>query len=475
MELMPTEMPMHNPKKILIIRPDAIGDMALTMPAIQAIKECYPDSHITVWAAKLNAQLIDDVPWVNALIYSPPLNTFKEWRTAIGWLRSFQFDVAVHFYCEAKPVWLTYFARIPMIIGDKAKLGLWWPLRKHGLFYKSFDQPKHVVEYNFLLLKPLGIVLDQKRKYPYTAPPAAIEAAENILSAAGRNPNKPLIGIHLGVGFGNRPIRPEKYADYITSLKQVCDVDIILTGNSDRERKFRDILISKIQTPVMDLVGKLTLKQLMGIISKCIVYVSVDTGPFHLASALNIPQLALFPSKKVKPLSWGPWRNPHLMIRHARECAYDCPHENCPYDICSDAIPVSEMVEKTQRLLNGEGITGAQAQFEYWFEYSMTILILYDRATEPAARTYSAQLKSWGLDAVSAELTDPLLFQIILKNDVSIIHNLTFRRKLYLFWLSQRATAKLHNPPLIVNQFLNPDNKSDTIEYYRREFEKKWL
>jgi len=467
-------LPIEKIQKILIIRPDAIGDMVLTLPAIKAIKTVYPNKHITVLASRYNARIIEHLPYIDDILYDRPVQNWHDFRHYVKNLKNGSYDLAIHFYSETKTAWTAFWASIPYHIGDKAKLGLWPIFCKYGLFYKSFDQPKHVVEYNFLLLKPLGITLPPENKIELVPPPDTRVKAKEKLRSLGRRNRLPLIGIQVGVGFGNRPVTPKKYASYIMELRKQQDVDILVTGYTEKEIvacKAIEKQVSSSLIPILDA----SIQELMGLISECDVFVSVDTGPFHLAAGIGVPQLAIFPSRKVKPLSWAPWRNRHFIVRESHVCPHFCPHEGCPLDICSDALSVSDMVNKTLRLLQGGGYEKPLEQFEYWFTTSMPVLILYDTFTEKAAKRLLSLLREWNFHAWLAPVDSSDLYTILTRHDIAIVHNLSARRRMYLFWLSQKVNAFLHNPPLVIHTTRYPLLKSALIEYYRTCFEKKWI
>ena len=455
--------------RILIIRPDAIGDMVLTLPAIAAIKRQYPNSHITLMASPYNAAVLDPKP---AYIDEILLDWFKLGKAEgtrgfwkyVRFLRSQKFDLAIHFYSETNTAWVCYFAGIPYHIGDTAKLGLWPVFRKHGVFLKTFDQTKHVMEYNFQLLRPLGVRLEEQPQFRLDVSDVNRQCAIDLLRQAGRRPGVPLIGVQIGVGFGNRPIEPEKYAEFMTQLSQSMDVDFCVIPHTDREKQFRDRLRAATSASILNIEGT-TIGELIGLISYYDLFVSVDTGPFHIASSLGVPQLAIFPSKKVKPTRWAPWRNRHFIVRESRICPHFCPHEGCPLTVCSDAIQVADMADKAVRLLAGDGVTSAEDQFPYWFTRSMTVLIVYE--TEDAER-YRGRLAVDGIHSYILRFDDPNLKDKLVEWDITIIHNLSGKRRWRLWWIARRASLQLFNPPLLVN---GPGWDDDLIARYKARFE----
>ncbi len=454
-------------RRFLIIRPDAIGDMVLTIPCMIAIKRAFPDAHITVLAAPYNARILEPLPpFIDEVVLdwhrTGQIKSKRDRFRYIQFIRSKRFDVAVHFYSETETIWTCALAGIPIHLGDTAKIGLLPVLWRHGVFLKTFDQTKHVVEYNFQLLNPLGITLSDLDRLCLPVAPEYQEQADALLAQAGRRKDIPLVGIQIGVGFGNRPIEPEKYAAYVNALRKKIDIDVCVTPFSEKEKAFRDRLVANCDSPIIDLEGA-PLSTLMGLMTRYTVFVSVDTGPFHMGAAIGCPQLAIFPSRKVKPTRWAPWRNRHWIVRESGQCDQFCPHEGCKLTTCSDAIMVSDMVEKTLDLLKGGGVSSPSDQFHYWFKQSMAILVVSD--SDESATHYCQRLQSIGVRAIPYSGPVSPIGSLLLKHDITIIHNLTGRKKVALWWIARLSSLKLFNPPLVVNQ---PQFDTDIIETYRR-------
>ncbi|MFC1771273.1 glycosyltransferase family 9 protein, partial [Candidatus Margulisiibacteriota bacterium] len=284
-----------------------------------------------------------------------------------------------------------------------------------------------------------------------------------------------LIGIHLGVGAGNKALEPKKFAEYINLLQEKINCEVCITGYSEKEKKYRDEFVSEVKGRIIDLVGKTTIMELIGVFAVYDLYVGVDTGPFHLAASLGVPQLAIFPTRKVKPTRWAPWRNRHFIIRKSNSCPHFCPHEGCKLTICSDEIEIQEMIEKTISLLEGKGVSKAQEQFFHWFCYSMQILILYNKKTQVEALEYKEKLSELGFTAYARNICERKLYRYLLEKDINIIHNFTSRKKFKLFWTSLFVSLKLFNPPLIINKANRPVNKEQIIAFYKNKFGQKKL
>lgn len=465
-----TQIPIASLKKILIIRSDAIGDMALTLPAIKTLKDTYPHLHITILASPINAQLIEHLDYIDdILLKESPNGLVETWKYSRK-LKTFGFDCAIHFRTKGSVAWACKWA-IKYNIGHKNFLGLWPVYRRYGFWHRPHNRTQHVSEAFMQFLKPLGISCPNEYTLNIPVPDQWKTDAAALLTK--KRPNVPLICIHPGVGHGNRPVTPTQYIQYIQELRHHLDCDIVITGASSAEMDYKNQIIAADIPNIIDVAGKTTVKSLAGILSQCDAYVAVDTGPSHMATSIGVPQLAIFPSKRVKPLSWGPWNNRHFIIRNNHNCIHDCPHQHCPYDICSDDIDIHDMVQKTRQLLAGDGISGIDAQRRYWFKTCMNILILYDTQTQDDALTILATLKEWGIYCFAYDYRDPALKTCIREHDISIVHNLTKKRKLRLWLTCQNANKKLHHPPLLLHERPVMQSYSECVSDYIKHFSER--
>lgn len=493
-------IPTHKIRRVLIVRPDAIGDMVLTLPAIAALRHTYPHLHITLLGSRYTYDLVAPTGLFDTILIDKCRTGEARgwrgfWRYVIE-IRRMNFDAVVHFYSETPEVWLTVFAGIRYQIGDKAKLGLWPIFHKYGRFLKTFDQTKHVVEYNFQLLQSFGLTLDPETPLVSTLTPDQKTMGHQKLKDVGWDGQQSIVGFHLGVGGGNKAISVLKFINTIKTLHTEGHA-ICFTGHSQKEREDRDILLKQLDFPVLDLVGKTSLGELTGVLACWSLYIGVDTGPFHLAASMGVPQVAIFPTRRVKPTRWGPWRNRHELVREAYQCPHFCPHHSCPLTVCSDALQETDIIAKAKNVLAGGGHQHADEQFSSWFRNSMAVLILKNAKTLGHAMRLHAQLTEMGVRSQVTDITAPDLAEQLLAQDSTIIHNLTGQSRFKLFFLSQRMALKLFNPPLVVNGLpaLSADEttrrqrstpfesrfwkkntmaiENITLAYYKRLFEEK--
>jgi ADP-heptose:LPS heptosyltransferase len=295
-----------NFKNILIIRPDALGDMVLTLPAIHAVRKHFPDAKITVLARPYTRPLLENHPDVDQIIYD---YDFKKYN----------FDLSINFYNEFKDTFATFKAGIPYRIGDSSRILIGW--MNNLRVFRHFDNPnRHEIEFNFDLLAPLGIK-EAPDKPQIIIDPAALAKARTMLNSIGVKPGDRLAGLQVGAKT-SRVWNPAGFAGVADWLKKEKSYKVILLGGTeDKDRA--DTINALLDTPIPSLVGGLNIPELIAVISLLNFYLGMDTGPSQIAAALNIPMVMLFLNPKARPARWGPYKVRSLTV----ESTTDMPAE----------------------------------------------------------------------------------------------------------------------------------------------------
>jgi ADP-heptose:LPS heptosyltransferase len=296
-----------DPKRILWMPMDGLGDLIITLPALLALADRYPDAQIDVVVREAHAQLLRDlVPTVNLVLLElpgtpvrtrPSANTCEMMRLIVE-LRKNHYDVAVDVSG------LDTFRKLAYLSGAWVRVG---PQRSHR------DDPERA-NWSVLLTHPL--------KDPDPRAHTFEIAADVVESLGARRPTIDLyrnrIGLHghdeavdrllSGLGVAGRFAviqacsivsirnwRLDGFADVIDHLVERHHLSVLLTGGpSDREYNTRVLSRVTRQGLVRDVAGMLPLSALGALFSRAEIMVSVDTGPMHIAAAVRTPIVALF-------------------------------------------------------------------------------------------------------------------------------------------------------------------------------------
>lgn len=154
-------------------------------------------------------------------------------------------------------------------------------------------RPVHQVEYYLELVRGLGIEAAAGDALARIEPlPSTREKAAALLAAAGVAPGERLVGFAPGAAYGHaKRWPPERVAQVIAGLEATA---VLVGAAADRDtgRAIESSLPPGVR--VVNLIGRTTLRQLVGVVSRCAAFVSNDSGAMHVAAALGVPLTAIF-------------------------------------------------------------------------------------------------------------------------------------------------------------------------------------
>jgi heptosyltransferase III len=332
-----------NPQNILLIRPDRLGDLILSLPVAQVLRDRFPACRITYLAAPDPSEIAPMVEcvdnWIKDESSSGRISLFKLVRI----LRQGNFDLLI----ELKPSWRTatagYLSQIPVRIGTGRRF--------YSFFYNNRlnvqrrGSGKHQSDLDLALLKPLGINISGV--IPKLVLPGEFKIAAGKLVGESI---KEYIVIHPGSG-GSAPNWPVQYfGELAKMILRESNLGVIIAGIESNLGDFEGCL---------DLRGKTKLSELAGIVAGADMFISGSTGPLHLADALGTKSLTFFTRHvNVDANRWGPRRHPDgVMIPEGERCKFSDP-VHCS---CLEQITPREAFNKIRLILNinasGKAIT----------------------------------------------------------------------------------------------------------------------
>ena len=152
----------------------------------------------------------------------------------------------------------------------------------------------HQVQYYLDLVRGLDIEAGDDRPR-IRAHPATLAKADALLAAGGAPTGMPIVGFAPGAAYGHaKRWPPDRVAQVIAGLARQ-GVAALLVGAGDDRATGRAIESSlPPATPLVNLIGRTTLRQLVGVIARCRAFVSNDSGAMHVAAALDVPLTAIF-------------------------------------------------------------------------------------------------------------------------------------------------------------------------------------
>ena len=307
-------------KNILCIRPDNMGDLIMSGPAIRALKESY-DAQITMLTSsmakgiikhmpEIDDVIIFDLPWVKTAD-TPDPETFNR---VVSVIKERQFDAAVIFTVFSQnpqpTAMLAYLAGIPKILAYCREtpyhlINNWVPDKE------PYDMVKHQVRRDLDLVATVGAFTQNEKlkiKVDEDLPPTVA----GKLQETGLDLDKPWLLMHAGVSELKREYPLEQWAD---AGKQLIanGYQLILTG-STAERQLTDELAMQIGAGSFSAGGLFTLAQFICLVKQAPLLVSVNTGTIHIAAAVGTPVVVLYAQTNPQHTPWGV---PHKVLEFA--------------------------------------------------------------------------------------------------------------------------------------------------------------
>ena len=293
-----TQVP--NYSSICILRLSAIGDVCHAVSAVQAIQKAHPNAKITWVMGKVEAMLLADLPGVELVIFDK-----KEGKAALKKLKNTfkgkQFDVLLNMQVALRAGF------VARCIPAKVKLGFDWARSKelHSLFINkriAAQKEAHVLEGFKGFAKAIGVNdYEPSWQMPYTRED---EVKADELLGQDYLANK-LFVISPAASKAQRNWLPERYAA-LAEHARAQGFNVALTGGpTELEVNLAENIIKHCNSPILNLVGKTKLKELLCVLKRADLVLAPDTGPAHMAVTVGTPVIGLYAHSN--PARTGPY------------------------------------------------------------------------------------------------------------------------------------------------------------------------
>lgn len=301
-----TRIEPHNIKRIAWIRLDHIGDVVMSLPSLQLLREQFPDVQIDVVVRPACAPLFADLTVCNQVFTydSPRFPTRGRgagiFRTGqlIRKLRRQNYDVAIEPRGDDIARFLAWSSRVPIRIGP------------NRVFYEAEDAPNfrflmthvapisdtpvHAVVANVRVLQPL--LPNRVLEVPAFHFPVSAQRVTRVQTVLRQQKTaRDFVVLHLCSNDENRNWTTEKWAKIADFLVTKLDFDVVLSGIA-RDRETHRKIIAQVENSnrIHDFAGRISLSDLAAFFAQSQLLVTVDTGPMHIAAFANTPIVALF-------------------------------------------------------------------------------------------------------------------------------------------------------------------------------------
>ncbi len=340
---------------ILIRGVNWIGDAVLTLPALKSIRKNFPNAHISLLVKPWVSDIFKENPDINEIIpYGDDYRGCTGKIRLATVLRQKKFDIAILLQNAFDAALIAWLAGIPERTGYKRDCrGI---LLTNAIPVKKDVLKQHQVYYYLSLLESAGIKTAWTQPYIYLTDDER-RKARKIISSALPGRSLPLIGINPGAAYGSAKRWPsERFAGLIHRITSELNARVIIFG-SGSEASIADEISEKLETRnpkpetrILIMSGKTGLRELAALISECDAFITNDSGPMHMASALLVPVVAIFGS--TDKTATGPFGQGHKVVSSDLPCS-PCLKRECPekHLQCMTKITVDEVFEALKDVL----------------------------------------------------------------------------------------------------------------------------
>lgn len=336
--------------RILVVRPDKLGEVLATTPLFPALREAYPHCHLTVWVHAGMEEALEHNRQIDALDVVEPHVTGLDVFALAARMRHESFDIAIFPRPDASShVVAAKLAKIPVRAGST--FGFARRFLTHDRPFRD-DDPTHVVERTLAIAEAVAHRPLPRFPIELACPGEARQAAAGFLRHHGLEPGG-FVVIHPDTGGGETAWGAAHYGELARRIAAETGLKVAVTGLED-ERSVAQTVVGAGDERLVSLVGKTPLHMLAEVLREARMLVSGITGTLAVAASQGTPCVAIEPTppSEIRAQSRHPWMVPHRVLTASAVCegcaAWQCHGAG---HACTESITVSRVTDAVLDLL----------------------------------------------------------------------------------------------------------------------------
>ena len=292
---MPSPAARTTHRRICILRLSAIGDVAHTVAVVRRLQDTFPEAHLTWIVGRIEAAVAALVPEIEVVVVDKrrPLHELLRLRRLF---RGKPFDELLHMQIAFRANLLSLGVPARRRWGFdsvRAKEGHSWVVNQQ--VPPAAPPGEHVLD--GLMRFPLALGAQPGApRWDLALPAEALAWVEQAIAG-----DRPLLAVNGCASRAVRDWQPERYAAVARHAMDTHGLQVVLCGGpAERERAMSRAIGQALGRPVIDLVGRTTLAQLLAVLKRSTALISPDSGPVHLATAVGVPVIGLYGVSNVR-------------------------------------------------------------------------------------------------------------------------------------------------------------------------------
>ena len=352
---------LSNVRRVLVIKLRHHGDVLLTSPVFSVLKNRLPQSEIFAYIYKETLPILDGHPAIKGFhLYERKWKSLSFWQRVIEEtmlireIRNQRYDLIINLTEGDRGTYVALLSKAAFRVGVHPELMGKYKRKIFTHLVKHCRNPRHTVEQNLDALRRIGIFPSyQERNLCFHIPEDVRRTILKYLEEAGLQ-ERAYILIHPASRWLFKCWPGDKVAELMQRLN-AQGYPLVMSSSPDSKElsMTEEILMRCPGISLLNLSGKLSLKELGALIHSCACLICVDSLPVHIASALKTPVAAIFgPSSED---AWGPWKNPGGCVIAENISCRPCNLDGCGGSKvcdCLEQLPVDRVLSVIKRIMN---------------------------------------------------------------------------------------------------------------------------
>jgi lipopolysaccharide heptosyltransferase I len=330
----------ETPRRILIVKPSALGDIVHTLPILHLLRKRFADAKISWLVVPAFASLLQGHRLLDQVLLFERRRFANLWRdaSAAKGLASFamslgneKFDLVIDLQGLLRSGWIAWQTRAPV------RVGFAYAREGATAFYTHVvntpTHEKHAVERYLDVAEALGcgrgpVVFD------FDLPDESRSSVRQMLGD-----HRDYAVLLPGTNWTTKRWAAERFDQLISPLRERFGLSTVIAGGNDV------LEMNQPWSGAINLAGKTDLKQLVALIEGASLVIANDSGPMHIASALNRPLVTLF--GPTNPVRTGPYDRPATVLRLDIACS-PCYSRKCSHQSCMDWLTTGNVLSQIE-------------------------------------------------------------------------------------------------------------------------------
>ncbi len=327
--------------KILVIKLRAIGDVLLSTAVLRSLHDAYPGAQLDFLTEVQSRGAVTGNPYVDNVVAFDPKR--QSGLSLILGVRKRKYDLVIDLFGNPRSAILALASGARYRVGYRFK----WRQYCYNIVVEPSGGDVHNREFNLDALGAIGVpVTDSTIGFPLTE--EAERYADEFFRSRGLL-NKFVVALNPGGGWSTKRWGVHQYASLADRIAGDRQASILILWGPGERSDAEQIQTSMKVKP--EVIPPTDLTQLGAILKRCSILVTNDSGPMHIAAALQTPIVAIF--GPTNPDLQGPVGSRHEIVQNQSLLCLGCNFTTCPIgNPCMEELTVDDVYAAFQSLMN---------------------------------------------------------------------------------------------------------------------------